>query len=80
MNLDYVHTLRDMVSQQAVDMKWRRVPHLQIPFVEYNVPSGESAERVLADTQRRLVMNPNTEARLVTRGTQQVRVRVEYRT
>lgn len=78
MNLDYVHTLRDMVSQQAVDMKWRRVPHFQIPYVEYNVPTGEDAEKVLADMQRRLVMNPNAKARLVMRGAQQVRVRVEY--
>lgn len=79
MNLDYVHTLRDMVSGQAVDMKWRTIPQLQVPFVEYIVPSGEDAENALADMQRRLAVNPNVNAKLVVKGAQK-RVRVEYRT
>lgn len=79
MNLDYVHTLRDMVSGQAVDMKWRTIPQLQIPFVEYVVPSGEDVEKVLADIQWRLAGNPNFKAKLVVKGVQK-RVRVEYRT
>lgn len=79
MNLDYVHTLRDMVSEQAVDRKWRTIPQLQVPFVEYIVPSGEDAENALADMQRRLVVYPNINVKLVVKGAQK-RVRVEYRT
>lgn len=79
MNIDYVHTLRDMVSGQAVDMKWRTIPQLQIPFVEYVVPSGVDAEKALADMQWRLAGNPNFKAKLVVKGSQ-IRVRVEYRT
>jgi hypothetical protein len=80
MNIDYVHTLRDMVSRQAVDMRWRTIPQLQIPLVEYVVPSGEDADKVLADMQRRLsVINPNVGVKLVVKGAQ-IRVRVEYRT
>lgn len=79
MNLDYVHTLRDTVFKQAVDMKWRTIPQLQVPFVEYIVPSGEDAEKVLADMQQRLVVNPNVNVKLVVKGAQK-RVKVEYRT
>lgn len=79
MNLDYVHTLRDKVSEQAVDLKWRTIPQLQIPFVEYVVPSGEDAENALADFRRRIAANPNFQTKLVVKGTQ-IRVRVEYRT
>lgn len=79
MNIDYVHTIRNMVSKQAVDMKWRTIPQLQIPLVEYVVPSGEDADKVLTDMQRRLSGNPNFGVKLVVKGAQ-VRVRVEYRT
>lgn len=79
MNLDYVHTLRDRVSEQAVDLKWRTIPQLQVPFVEYIVPSGEDAENALADFRRRIAANPNFQTRLVVKGAQ-IRVRVEYRT
>lgn len=79
MNIDYVLTLRATVSGQAVDMGWRTIPQLQIPLVEYVVPSGEDAEKVLADMQRRLAGNPNFKAKLVVKGAQ-IRVRVEYRT
>lgn len=79
MNLDYVHTLRGMVSEQAVDLKWRTIPQLQVPFVEYIVPSGEDAENALADFRRRIAANPNFQTKLVVKGAQ-IRVRVEYRT
>lgn len=79
MNIDYVHMLRDMVSRQAADMKWRTIPQLQIPFVEYIVPSGEDAEKVLADMQWRIAGNPTFNAKLVVKGAQ-IRIRVEYRT
>lgn len=79
MNLDYVHTLRDMVSWQAVDLKWRTIPQLQIPFVEYIVPSGENAGKALANMKCRLAENPNFKAKLIVKGAQ-IRIRVEYRT
>lgn len=79
MNIDDVHMLRDMVSRQAADLRWRTIPQLKIPFVEYTVPSGEDAKKVLSDLQRRLTWNPNFEAKLVTKGVQ-VRIKVEYRT
>lgn len=79
MNLDDVNTLQDMVSVQAVDLKWRTIPQLKIPFVEYTVPSGEDAKKVLSDMQRRLTWNPNFEAKLITKGAQ-MRIKVEYRT
>lgn len=79
MNIDYVLTLRDMASGQAVDLKWRTIPQLHIPFVEYVVPSGEDAEKALANMQWRLAGNPNFQAKLVVKGAQ-IRVRVEYRT
>lgn len=79
MNINYIHTLQDTVAGQAVDRKWRTIPQLQIPFVEYVVPSGEDAEKVLADMQRRLVVFPNVNVKLVMKGAQK-RVKVEYRT
>lgn len=79
MNLDYVRTLRGMVSVQAVDMEWKTIPQLQIPFVEYTVPPEEDAKKALAYMQERLAWNPNFMVKLVTKGTQ-VRIRVEYRT
>jgi hypothetical protein len=79
MNLDYVHTIRGMVACQAVEMKWWTIPQLQVPFVEYIVPSGEDAEKALADMQRRLVVFPNVNVKLVVKGAQK-RVKVEYRT
>ena len=79
MNLDYVHSLRDKVAGQAVDLKWRTIPQLQVPFVEYTVPSGEDAKKVLSDMQKRLAVNPNVTVKLVTKGAQ-MRIRVEYRT
>lgn len=79
MNLDYVHRIRDTVACQAVDMKWWTIPQLQVPFVEYTVPSGEDAEKVLADMQQRLVVNPNINVKLVVKGAQK-RIKVEYRT
>lgn len=79
MNIDYVLTLRDVVSGQAIDMKWRVIPQLQIPFVEYVVPSGEDAEKALANMQWRLAGNPKFQVKLIVKGAQ-TRVRVEYRT
>ena len=79
MNLDYVHSIRDMVSGQAIDMKWRTIPQLQIPIVEYVVPSGEDAEKVRANMQWRLAGNPNFLVKLVVKGVQ-IRIRVEYKT
>lgn len=80
MNIDYVHTLRGMVARQAVDMNWRTIPRLQVPFVEYVVPTGEDAEKALADIQLRLTGNPTIfKARLIVKGAQ-IRVRIEYRT
>ena len=79
MNIDYVHTLRGMVARQAVDMNWRTIPRLQVPFVEYVVPTGEDAEKALADMQLRLAGNPNFKAKLIVKGAQ-ICVRMEYRT
>lgn len=79
MNIDYVHTLRGMVARQAVDMNWRTIPRLQVPFVEYVVPTGEDAEKALADMQLRLTGSPNFKAKLIVKGAQ-IRIRVEYRT
>lgn len=79
MSIDRVNELQNAVAQQAADLKWRRIPQLQVPLVEYAVPSGEDAENALADFRRRIVANPNFQARLVIKGAQ-IRVRVEYRT
>ena len=79
MNIDYVHTLRGMVARQAVDMNWRTIPRLQVPFVEYVVPTGEDAEKVLADMQLRLTGNPIFKVKLIVKGAQ-IRVRMEYMT
>lgn len=68
-----------MVARQAVDMNWRTIPQLQIPFVEYVVPTGEDAEKALADMQLRLAGNPNFKAKLIVKGAQ-IRVRMENRT
>ena len=79
MNIDRVNELQYAVAQQAVDLKWYRIPQLQVPLVEYVVPSGEDAENALADLRRRIADNPNFQAKLVVKGAQ-IRVRVEYRT
>ena len=79
MNIDRVNELQNAVAQQAADLKWYRIPQLQVPLVEYVVPSGEDAENALADFRRRIVANPNFQTKLVVKGAQ-IRVRVEYRT
>ena len=79
MNIDRVNELQNAVAQQAADLKWYRIPQLQIPLVEYVVPSGEDAENALADFRRRISANPNFQTKLVVKGAQ-IRVRVEYRT
>lgn len=77
-NIDYVRTLRGMVARQAVDLNWRTIPRLQVPFVEYVVPIGEDAEKALTDMQLRLAGNPNFKAKLIVKDAQ-IRVRMEYR-
>ena len=79
MNIDRVNELQNAVAQQAADRKWYRIPQLQVPLVEYVVPSGEDAENALADFRRRIVANPDFQTKLVVKGAQ-IRVRVEYRT
>lgn len=79
MNIDRVNELQYAVARLAADRKWRRIPQLQIPIVEYVVPTGEDAESTLADFSRLIATNPNYQMKLVVKGAQ-IRVRVEYRT
>lgn len=79
MNLDFVETLRKLVSEEAVDLEMRNIPQLQVPAVEFVVPSSMEAGIVLGDMVRRLAPFPSVTARIVKKGVQS-RIRIEYRT
>lgn len=77
MNIETMETIRRAVAEEAVEQKLMRIPQIQIPYVEFNVPEGIDMNVFKDAIAKRMTYNSNIRVYITKNGR---RIRVEYRT